>query len=160
MHYSCPHHAGYTHCSDDITCELVSEWKTKVLAKAMFSVGGCCCCAAWFLQMNMMPIGHHSDYCDLSQTTLLPTKNCNLIIQTCVEAEHWVIKMYDKSGLVVDKKQTKKNPTNAALCFSRNMPMYMSQHSSCSVSICKGDLFFSGFFKGRWNVSRFGLHPY
>lgn len=34
-----------------------------------------------------MPVGHHSDHCDLEQTTLLPTKYCNLIIQTCVEEE-------------------------------------------------------------------------
>lgn len=72
-----------------------------------------------------------------------------------------LLKFMTKAGWWwIKKKTNKKKTTNAALCFSRSMPMYMPQHSSCSVSTCKGDLFFSAFFKGRWNVSRFGLHPY
>lgn len=50
--------------------------------------------------MNIMPIGHHSKLCDLSQMSLLPTGNHNLIIQTCVEkeVEPCNIKINDRRG--------------------------------------------------------------
>lgn len=53
--------------------------------------------------MNNMPIGHRSKLCDLSQMSLLPTENHNLIIQTCVEKEP------EPCEIKINDKRKKKN---------------------------------------------------
>lgn len=122
-------------CFNGITCELFKlmrvtpsgkETLGSIKTKGVAFVGGCCC-AAWFQQMNNMPIGHRSKLCDLSQMSLLPTENHNLIIQTCVEKEP------EPCEIKINDKRKKKNMLVQYGTFSATKKDYLQQKDQCKT---------------------------